>query len=404
MARVFTLDFLRTETAAGAALTLAAAAAIVMANSPWAAHYFAFLEAPFVLQVGGWREVHDTADWVKEGLMAVFFFIVGLEIKQEVLRGELSNPRKLALPVLAAVGGMAVPALIFLLLNLGAEGHHQGWPVPTATDIAFAIAALAVLGRGLPPSLRIFLLTLAIVDDLGAVVLIALLFSTGFAWQPLLLAAAALAAMVLVSRYKGASPLLYAFGFLVVWAGFLEGGVSTSLAGVAAAFTIPIASPGPDHDGVLEDYMESLHPYVAYGILPLFAFTAAGFSFDALTPSVLLEPVTLGVMAGLFLGKQIGVFAFAWLAVRRGWAKAPTGANWLELYGVSLLCGIGFTMSLYVGSLAFPGDPTLQNEVRLGVIGGSLLSLIGGGAVLMLARALRSRAVDAASPVTVAAQ
>jgi NhaA family Na+:H+ antiporter len=400
MARVFTLDFLRTETAAGAALTLAAAAAIIVANSPWADAYFAFLETPFVLQVGGWREVHDVADWVKEGLMAIFFFIVGLEIKQEVLRGELSNPRKLALPVLAALGGMIVPALIYLGANAGEGGRPEGWPVPTATDIAFAVAALAVFGRGLAPSLRIFLLTLAIVDDLGAVLLIALLFSSDFQWGPLLMAAAALGAMILVSRYRRASPLLYTFGFLLVWAGFLQGGVSTSLAGVAAAFTIPLASPGPGHDGVLEDYMESLHPYVAFGILPFFAFTAAGFSFADISLSVLAEPVTLGVIGGLLLGKQLGVFAFAWLAVRLGWAKAPSGATWLELYGVSLLCGIGFTMSLYVGSLAFPGEALMQTEVRLGVIGGSLLSLLGGAAVLTLSNRLRRAPLDATAPVT----
>ena len=397
MARVFTLDFLKTETAAGAALTVAAAAAIVAANSPWAASYFAFLEQPFTLQAGGWRETHGIAEWVKEGLMAVFFFIVGLEIKYEVLRGELSNPRKLALPVLAAVGGMVAPALVFWTINQAPGGHPSGWAIPAATDIAFAVAALAVFGRGLPSSLRIFLLTLAIVDDLGAVVLIALLFSTEINLLALGGAAFALAFMVLVSRYRRASSLLYAFGFVVVWAFFLEAGVSTSLAGVAAAMTIPLAAPRPGEDGVLEEYMHSLHPYVAYGVLPFFAFTVAGFSFAELTPSVATQPVTLGVVLGLFVGKQIGVFGAAWLAIKAGWAKAPTDASWLELYGVSLLCGIGFTMSLFIGVLAFPGDPLLQTEVRLGVVGGSLLSLAGAGLVLQLARARRVRS-SAASP------
>ena len=398
MARVLTLDFLKTETAAGVALSLAALAAIVVANSPLAPDYFAFLEQPFTLQFGGWRETHGVAEWVREGLMAIFFFIVGLEIKHEILRGELSDPKKLALPVLAALGGMVAPALVFLALNMGPGGHPDGWAIPAATDIAFAVAALAVFGRGLPASLRIFLLTLAIVDDLGAVLLIGILFSSGVSLTPLLGAGIALAFMIVVSRWRGSSPLLYAFGFLFVWGFFLESGVSTSLAGVAAAMTIPIRPSRPGDDGVLEDYMESLHPYVAYGILPFFAFTVTGFSFSDLSASVLREPLTLGVMLGLFLGKQIGVFGCAFLAVRAGWASAPSQATWLELYGVSMLCGIGFTMSLFIGALAFPGDALLQTEVRLGVIGGSLLSLVGAAAVLQLAAARRRRGVAEVAP------
>ena len=391
MARAFTLDFLKTEAAAGAALAAAAVAAVVLANSPWSGAYFGFLEQPITLQAGAWRETHSLYDWVKEGLMAVFFFIVGLEIKYELLRGELSNPRKLALPVLAAAGGMAVPALVYLAMNQGGGGRPGGWPIPTATDIAFAVAALAVFGRGLPASLRVFLLTLAIVDDLGAVVLIALLFTEGLNWLALGGAVLALGFMVLVSRTRGASPLLYAIGFIVVWAFVLESGVSTSLAGVAAAFTIPLAAARPGDDGVLEEYMESLHPYVAFGVLPLFAFTSAGFLLSDLSPSAFLAPVPLGVILGLFVGKQIGVFGMAWLAVRLNWARPPSGATWAELYGVALLCGIGFTMSLFIGALAFPADPLLQAEVRLGVIGGSLLSLIGAAAVLRVAAADRAR-------------
>lgn len=399
MARVFTLDFLKTETAAGVALSAAALLAMVAANSPWSADYFAFLERPFTLQLGGWRETHGVAEWVREGLMAIFFFIVGLEIKYEVRRGELSNPKKLALPVLAALGGMIVPALVYLLVNQMSGSRPDGWAIPAATDIAFAVAALAVFGRGLPSSLRIFLLTLAIVDDLGAVVLIGVLFSTGIQWSALAGAAVALGFMVAVSRWRRSSPLLYGLGFLVVWAFFLESGVSTSLAGVAAAMTIPLSAPGPDHDGVLEDYMESLHPFVAYGVLPFFAFTATGFSFGDLSLSVFGEPVTLGVMLGLFLGKQVGVLGFAALAVRAGWASVPGGASWLELYGVSILCGIGFTMSLFIGALAFPGDAGLQTEVRLGVVGGSLLSLAAGALVLQLA-ASRRRPPSSALSVT----
>jgi NhaA family Na+:H+ antiporter len=394
MARAFTLDFLKTETASGAVLVLAAVAAVIAANSPFSESYFAFLKQPITLQAGGWEETQSLYEWVKEGLMAIFFFIVGLEIKYEVLRGELSNPGKLALPVLAAVGGMVAPALVYVAVNQ-AGGRPEGWPIPAATDIAFAMAALAVFGRGLPASLRVFLLTLAIVDDLGAVALIALLFTDDLNWGALGGAAVALGFMVLVSRYRRASPLLYAIGFVVVWAFFLESGVSTSLAGVAAAFAIPLAAPRPGEDGVLEEYMESLHPYVAYGILPLFAFTSAGFSLSSLSLDVLFEPVTLGVILGLFVGKQIGVFGFAWLAVRLGWARPPAGATWLEVYAVSLLCGIGFTMSLFIGALAFPGNELLQTEIRLGVIGGSLLSLAGAAVVLQLATFSRARRAQA---------
>ena len=397
MARAFTLDFLKTEAAAGAALTLAAVAAMIAANSPWAHAYFAFLEQPITLQAGGWRETHSLYEWVKEGLMAIFFFIVGLEIKYEVRRGELSNPKKLALPVLAAVGGMLAPALVYLAVNQ-AGGRPAGWPIPAATDIAFAIAALAVFGRGLPASLRVFLLTLAIADDLGAVVLIALLFTEGLRWTALGGAVLALGFMVLVSRYRGASPLLYAIGFIVVWAFTLESGVSTSLAGVAAALTIPLSAPRPGVDGVLEEYMESLHPYVAFGVLPLFAFTSAGLDLSGLSLAALVQPVTLGVILGLFVGKQIGVFGLAWLAVRLNWARAPSGATWAELYGVSILCGIGFTMSLFIGALAFPGDAALQAEVRLGVIGGSLLSLAAGAAVLQVCAVARMRRDQALAP------
>lgn len=391
MARRITLDFLKTETASGLILAAAALAAIVLANSPWAGFYFGFIEAPFTIQFGGFQETQSVLHWIEDGLMAIFFFVVGLEIKYEILRGELANPRRLALPIVAALAGMAAPALVYLALNAGAHGSPHGWPTPVATDIAFAIAALAVSGRRLPPTLRVFLLTLAIADDIGAVALIGALFTHGVRAAPVGGALAALALMALLGRWRGAPYLLYVVGAVLVWAFTLKSGISTSLAGVAAAAMVPIEPRKPHRPGVLEDFMESLHPYVAYLILPLFAFAAAGFSFEGLSLSTLFGPIALGVAAGLFIGKQVGVFGATAALIGLKLARRPTGAKWIELYGVSLLCGVGFTMSLFIGQLAF-GDGAAAAEVRIGVVSGSLLSILAGVAVLRWSDARRAAA------------
>ncbi|HEV7383664.1 MAG TPA: Na+/H+ antiporter NhaA [Phenylobacterium sp.] len=392
MAKRITLDFLKTESASGVILAAAALAAIALANSPWARGYFGFIAEPFTVQLGAFTETLSILDWVKEGLMAVFFFVVGLEIKYEIVRGELANPRRLALPVIAALGGMVGPALIYLVINAGTGGAPRGWPVPVATDIAFAIAALAVAGPKLPPNLRVFLLTLAIVDDLGAVGLIGLLFTDHLRVMELLGALVALALMGLLGRWRRAPYLLYALGFVVVWGFTLKSGISTSLAGVAAAATIPLEARKVGRPGVLEDFMEGLHPYVAFLILPLFAFCAAGFSIRGLGLSDLFGPIALGVAAGLFIGKQIGVFGAASLVIGLKLARRPTGAKWVELYGLSLLCGIGFTMSLFIGQLAFPlTDAAAEAQVRIGVVVGSLASTLAGMAVLAWSQARRAR-------------
>ena len=388
MARRITLDFLKTESASGLILAAAAVAAIVMANSPWARHYFGFIDAPLTIQVGAFHETLSTLDWVKEGLMAIFFFVVGLEIKYEILRGELANPRRLVLPVVAAIGGMLVPALVYLALNAGPGGAPHGWPTPMATDIAFAVAALAIAGPKLPPALRIFLLTLAIVDDLGAVIVIGLVFTDGLALAALGGALVSLALMALTGRWRGVPYFFYVLGFLLVWAFTLKAGISTSVAGVAAAMTVPIEARKPHSPGVLEDFMESLHPYVAFLILPLFAFCAAGFSFRGLALEHLVSPITLGVALGLFLGKQAGVFGATAAIIGAKLARRPTGASWAELYGVSLLCGVGFTMSLFIGALAFT-DEAQSAEVRLGVLMGTILSGATGMAVLSWAQGRR---------------
>ena len=388
MARRITLDFLKTESAAGLILAAAAAAAMIAANSPWARLYFGFVEAPFTLQVGAFDETLSTLDWVKHGLMAVFFFVVGLEIKYEVLRGELANPRRLTLPLLAALGGMVAPAAIYLAVNAGAGGEPAAWPTPIATDIAFALAALAIAGPRLPPTLRVFLLTLAIADDLGAVAVIAAVFREGIRWAAVGGALVSLALMALLGRWRGAPYLLYALGLVLVWAFTLKSGLSTSVTAVVAAMTIPIEPRKPHRPGVLEDFMAALHPYVAFLILPLFAFTAAGISLRGLQPSVVLHPIPLGVALGLFLGKPLGVFGATAAVIGLKLVRRPTGATWTELFGISLLCGAGFTMSLFIGALAFP-DGLHAAEVRLGVLIGSLASLGAGMAVLAWAQGRR---------------
>jgi NhaA family Na+:H+ antiporter len=385
-----TLEFLKTETGSGLLLAAAAVAAVIWANSPWSDAYLSFIGRPITVQFGPFGETLSLINWVKNGLMPVFFLVVGLEIKHEILRGELSNPRRLALPVLAAIGGVAAPALIYLALNLGPGGAPQGWPTPAATDIAFALAALSIAAPRLPPTLRIFLLTLAIADDLVAVVLIGVMFTHEL--RPWMLggAAATLAVLAAMGRWRSAPYLFYAVGFILLWGFTLKSGVNTSLAGVAAAMTVPLAPKKPGGRGVLQEMMEALHPYVAFFILPLFALTAAGFSLRGLGGEV-WGPVSIGIAVALFVGKQVGVFGAAAAVIGLKLVRRPMGAKWLELYGVSVLCGIGFTMSLYIGGLAFHETDTLAHaQVRLGVAVGSLASTLLGMAVLAWSQAKRA--------------
>ncbi len=403
MARRLTLDFLRTETAAGTTLALAALAGLIVANSPWRNAYAAFLAAPVPVRIGGWAETLPVLAWVKDGLMTVFFYLVGLEIKFEALRGELSSPRRLALPVIAAAGGMIAPALVYLAVNAGSGGRPQGWPVPVATDIAFALAALAVAGRGAPTALRTFLMALAVADDLGAVVLIATLFTHTLRLSALAGAAASLGCLALLTLWRRAPAAFYLIGALAAWAFTLRSGVSPSVAGVAAAMFVPIAARRDGERGMLERISEALHPWVAYAVLPLFAFCAAGFSLAALSVRGVLSPVPLGIFAALLIGKPLGVFSAARLAVRLRLAHRPSGAGWGELFAVTVLCGVGFTMSLYLAALAFPAaGPTdgaeTQAGVRLGVIAGSLASVAVGAWLLRRAAMRRDRARERPHP------
>ena len=393
MARRLTLDFLRTETAGGAILAAAALVGMGIANSPWGPAYFGWLAAEIPLRIGGWSVTLSTLDWIKEGLMTLFFFVVGLEIKYEALKGELSSPRRLALPVLAAIGGMAVPAAVYLLINAGGRAEAvRGWPTPVATDIAFALAALAVAGRGAPTALRTFLLALAVVDDLGAVVLIAALFTRELDYAALAGALAALGVLAALGRWRNAPASLFVVVAAVLWALTLRSGVSPSVAGVAAAMCVPIRPRRPGERGVLERVSDALHPYVAWGVLPLFAFAATGLRLGGLSLAQAFGPVATGTALALVAGKPAGVLGASWLAVRTGLARRPSGVGWSDMVGAALLCGVGFTMSLYLAALAFDRQPVLGAEARVGVLAGSLCAVLAGS--LWLAKGRRRRARD----------
>jgi len=393
MAQRPTLDFLKTESGAGSILGAMAVLAVILANSPLAADYFSIINMKVPVQLGGFAEVRSVLGWVKDGLMAVFFLVVGMEIKFEILRGELSSPRRLALPLFAALGGMIVPALIYAGINAWAGHTVSGWPVATPTDIAFALAGLAIFAPRLPPALRVFLLTLAIADDLGAVALIAALFSKTIHTAPLVGAGVSLAALAALSRWRRAPYLLYAVGFLTVWAFTLKSGVSTSLAGFACALTVPISARRADRGSALKAFMDALHPYVAYVILPLFALTCAGFSVRATDMKHAFSPITAGIVLGLVVGKPLGVFGFSLVAAMTRLGRRPTGVSWIELLGAAMLCGAGFTMSLYMSALAFDStDPFAQSQARMAVLAASLAAVLAGGSLLSWYQANRATA------------
>jgi NhaA family Na+:H+ antiporter len=392
MAKAPTLAFLRTESGAGAVLALAALAGFGLANSPWAGDYTHLVDHRTTIRIGAFDETLSVADWVRDGLMATFFLVVGLEVKYEVLRGEFSSLRRLAAPLLAAAGGMVVPALIYLAANAGRSGVLLGWPTPLPTDVAFALAAFALFGRGLPQSLRVFVLTLAVADDIGAVAIIGLLFHGPLHAGALVGAGLTLAVLAALSRWRRAPRLFYAAGFVVAWAFTLQSGLDTSLAGFACALTTPIDPRRADQESVLETFMTGLHPYVAYLVLPLFAFTSAGVALRGLAWSDVLAPAPIGVVLGLILGKPLGIFGATAAAVSLRVGRRPLGATWLEFFGVTCLCGAGFTVSFFIGGLAFA--PAVQPPIRVAVIVGSLVSILLGGAVLTRAQSLRRERED----------
>lgn len=374
-------DFLKLESAAGLLLMAAAALAIIADNSPLAPLYDAFLGTPVAIRVGALEIAKPLLLWINDGLMAVFFFLVGLEIKREVVEGELRSLDRAATPIIAAVGGMALPALIYVAVNSGEAAAMRGWAIPAATDIAFALGVLALFGARVPSQLKIFLLALAIIDDLGAIVVIAVFYAGDLSLPALALSALGVGALagLNLSGVKRIAP--YALVGVFLWVCVLKSGVHATLAGVLTALAVPIRGRGADGESPLHVLEHGLHPWVAYLILPLFAFANAGVSFSGLEFSDLLKPVPLGVALGLFLGKQAGVFGAAAIGARLGLVRRPDGVSWTQLYGAALLAGVGFTMSLFVGSLAFE-SPDALNEVRLGVLAGSLASALLGSLVL----------------------
>ena len=374
-------EFLRLEAAGGIVLVGAAAVAILLANSPLSWLYDGLLATPVVVQVGALSLAKPLLLWVNDGLMAIFFFLVGLEIKREVLEGELSSLSQTALPAAGAVGGMVLPILIYLALNLDDAIALRGWAIPAATDIAFALGVLSLAGSRVPASLKVFLLALAIMDDIGAILIIALFYAGDLSLLSLGLALIGIAGLVVMNRLGVTKLAGYILIGIAVWVCVLKSGIHATLAGVAVAFCIPLGRGRSGDDSPLKELEHALHPWVAFGILPAFAFANAGVSLSGLSVSDLLAPVPLGIAAGLFIGKQVGVFGCVAAAVRFGWCRLPSGVNWLHLYGVALLTGIGFTMSLFIGTLAF-GDAAFAAEVRIGVIGGSVLSAALGYSIL----------------------
>ncbi len=377
-------DFLKLESAAGMILMLAAALAIVANNTLFSHWYSGFLSTPMAIQVGALEIAKPLLLWINDGLMAVFFLLVGLEIKREILEGELSSFDKAILPILAAVGGMAGPALIYAGLNWGDPETIRGWAIPAATDIAFALGILALLGTRAPVSLKIFLLAIAIIDDLGAIIIIALFYTADLSVQALALAALGFVGLVALNRMGVKRIAPYILVGLFMWVCVLKSGVHATLAGVLTALAIPIMPRKETGQSPLHKLEHGLHPWVAFLILPVFAFANAGVDLRGLSVEALLAPVPLGIALGLFIGKQIGVFGLTFLAVRTGIAKLPSGVNWMQIYGVACLTGVGFTMSLFIGGLAF-NTPAQLDAVRLGVLMGSVMSGILGYLFLRMA-------------------
>ncbi len=370
--------FFKLEAASGILLILAAIMALIAANTSLKIYYDQLLSVDVVVAIGEFSIAKPLLLWINDGLMALFFLVVGLELKREVLVGELNQLSKIALPGIAAIGGMLVPALIYAVINRQDPYALHGWAIPTATDIAFALGVLGLLGSRIPPSLKIFLVSLAIFDDIGAIIIIALFYTADLSLLAVSVAAAGIALLIFMNRQGVVSKSAYLIVGLVVWVSLLKSGVHATLAGVAIALCIPYHGRTAEDKPVypLQDLEKDLHSPVAFGILPLFAFANAGLPLAGMSPGDVFSPVPLGIALGLFFGKQMGVMLFTWLAVVLKIGRLPDDVSWSQLYGVAVICGIGFTMSLFIGSLAFT-----QTEVsgdRLGILVGSLFSAVVG--------------------------
>lgn len=385
--------FVGSDAFGGVILIIAAALAMILANTEWTSHvYQAFLNTPVEVRVGSLHINKNMLLWVNDALMAIFFLMIGLEVKRELVCGSLASARQAAFPVIAALGGMVVPALIYLLFNGQDAVASTGWAIPAATDIAFALGVLALLGNRVPLALKVFLLALAIIDDLGAIIIIALFYTSDLSILSLAVAGAAIVVLALLNLFNVRRVGLYILVGVILWTAVLKSGVHATLAGVVIGFFIPLKEQsGKSPARSLE---HALHPWVAYMILPLFAFANAGVSLDGVTLSGLFSLLPLGVIAGLFIGKPLGISLFCWLAVKMKWATLPQGTTFKEIIAVGVLCGIGFTMSIFIASLAFgDADPTLAVFSRLGILLGSSLAAIVG--YLLLRRVLPAQKVNA---------
>lgn len=383
--------FFRKESAPGILLMIAAVVAVFAANSPLKVYYTLLIDIPVEVRVGALDIAKPLLLWVNDGLMAVFFLHVGLELKREFLEGELKDKRNIILPGLGALGGMGIPALIYLVFNYDNPSSVSGWAIPAATDIAFALGVLALLGSRVPLSLKVFLTSLAIFDDVGAIVIIALFYTSKISITALIIVAVCTAILFMLNRRCVCEKGLYAVLGVIMWIAMLKSGVHATLTGVLLAMFIPMRSEEDPTVSPVRRLEHDLHSTVSFFILPVFAFCNSGINFSTVGIDQITHDVTLGIVLGLFVGKQVGVFAFCWFGIKMGWAKLPKNTNWMSLYGVSILCGIGFTMSLFIGSLAFEesGVDRIFDE-RLGIVLGSLVSGIFGTVILKLA--LRKKA------------
>jgi NhaA family Na+:H+ antiporter len=376
-------EFLKLESAGGLLLMAATALALVAANSPFVDFYNAFLDAPVDVRVGAIEVAKPALLWINDGLMAVFFFLIGLELKREFLEGELSNWRQVALPAIGALGGMIVPMAVYVSLNYANPAALRGWAIPAATDIAFAVGVLALLGSRVPLSLKVFLTSLAIFDDVGAILIIALFYTDKLVASALFFAGVMVALLLFLNLRGVTKKAPYIIIGTALWLAVLKSGIHATIAGVILAFFIPLRPETPGGPSPLREMEHDLHSTVSYGILPLFAFANAGIALEGVRLSSLLHPLPLGIAAGLFLGKQAGVFLFSWFAVKMKMAQPLESVGWKSFYGVSVLCGIGFTMSLFIATLAFePGTLGESVDERIGILVGSFLSAITGYFIL----------------------
>jgi NhaA family Na+:H+ antiporter len=376
-------NFLKREFAGGFVLFAAAVLAVVVSNTPLDRFYDWFLNIPVEIRIGALHIAKPMLLWINDGLMAVFFFLIGLEIKREFLEGKLSSVSQVALPAAAAIGGMIVPAGIYAALNIGDPENLNGWAIPAATDIAFALGILSLLGNRVPLSLKVLLTAIAIFDDLGAIILIAVFYTDQMSLLSLTFALAAFAVLVVLNQRNVVRAGPYIVVGIIMWVCVLKSGVHATLAGVTVAMAIPLRATDTYGRSPLRHLEHELHRWIAFGILPLFAFANAGVTFDGIGLHSFVEPVKLGISTGLFFGKQLGIFGALWLMIAFGFSRMPDDTNWVQLYGVSLLCGIGFTMSLFIGGLAWEHSD-FDAPVRLGVITGSIFSALLGFLILSL--------------------